>query len=62
MLLARSKLNRIEKISKALADGEIIYEEFTLVSNEAENYRKLKKKSIRKKNSRRGRIEKHKLT
>ena len=48
MLLARSKLNRIEKISKALADGEIIYEEFTLVSNEAENYRKLKKKALEK--------------
>ena len=48
MLLPRSKLNRIEKISKALADGEIIYEEFTLVSNEAENYRKLKKKALEK--------------
>lgn len=47
-------------MSKALADDEIIYEEFTWVNNEAEKYCKMKK-STRKKNRQRDHIEKHKL-
>ena len=56
-----SKLNSIEKIiSRAPADAEISHEEFTLVSNETENYRRLKD-SIRTKDSQGGDIEKDRL-
>lgn len=47
VLLARSKLNRIENIvSKALLDNEISHEEVSTIINDAENYHKLKE-SIR---------------
>lgn len=40
--LTESKLNSIEKtISKAPTNTEINHEEFTLVSKESENYRRL---------------------
>lgn len=43
VLLATSKLNSFVKSrSKAIIDDETSHEEFTLVSNEAENYRELK--------------------
>ena len=42
-LLARSKLNIIEKIlSKSLIDSDINHEEFTLVINNEQNYYRLK--------------------
>ena len=42
-MLARSKLNSIEKlISQALIYLEIIHEEYKTITNEGENYRKLK--------------------
>ena len=57
-LLARSKLNNIEKIvSKAVADAEITDEAFGLVSNELENHFKMKE-NIRIKKNQRGDIEK----
>ena len=41
-----SKLDSIEKIIfKAVADTDITHEEFALVSNEAENYHRLKENS-----------------
>ena len=42
MLLAKSKLNSTKNISKSLKDGDIIHEEFTLVSKEVWNYVRLK--------------------
>ena len=52
VLLASSKPNIIKKIIfKALADAEISHEEFTLVSNEVENYGRLKE-NVRFKNIR----------
>ena len=42
VLLVRFKLNIIEKItSKTLTDADISHKDFTLISNEAENYCKL---------------------
>ena len=42
-MLARSKLNSIEKlISQALIYLEISHEEYKTITNEGENYRKLK--------------------
>lgn len=60
MLLAKSKLNSTKNISKSLKDGDIIHEEFTLVSKEVWNYVRLKE-DIRMRNSRRDNIEKVKL-
>ena len=52
-MLATSKLNSIEnKISKALMDNEISYEDFEIILNEEKKYRELKE-SIRMMNSRR---------
>ena len=46
-MLARSKLNNIErKISEALINNEITHEDFTAIINKEKNYRGLKK-SIR---------------
>ena len=46
-MLARSKLNSIEKlVSQALIDFEISHEEFKTTINEEEDYRRLKE-SIR---------------
>ena len=43
LLLARSNPNRTEKIiSKSLADTQIYHEEFTLVTDEEQNYLRLK--------------------
>lgn len=57
----RSKLYRKEKITyEALIDANISLEEFTLVSNEAEYYQKLKG-NIRIKDSERWVIERNKL-
>ena len=57
-MLARSKLNSIEnKISKALTDNEISYEDFQTIINEEKRYRELKE-SIRMVNSHRGDAEK----
>ena len=51
--LARSKLNIIEsKISEALINNEISHEDFLMIVNEEEKYRKLKE-SIRMMNSQR---------
>ena len=42
-MLAKSKLNSIEKLlSQALIDLEISHEEFKTIVNEEENYRRLK--------------------
>ena len=50
-MLARSQLNSIEsKISEALINNEISYEDFMTISNEKRNYRELKE-SIRVMNS-----------
>ena len=47
VILARSKLNSIErKISEALINNEISHEDFVTIINEERNYRKLKE-SIR---------------
>ena len=47
VMLARSKLNRIEsKMSEALINNEISHEDFMTIINEERNYRKLKE-SIR---------------
>ena len=44
LVLARSKLNRIEsKISEALINDEISHEDFMTIINEEKNYRELKK-------------------
>ena len=57
----RSKLYRKEKITyEALIDANISLEEFTLVSNEAEYYQKLKE-NIRIKDSERWVTERDKL-
>ena len=57
-MLARSKLNSIEsKISKALMDNEISYEDFETIINEEKKYRELKE-SIRMMNSYRSDAEK----
>ena len=57
-MLARSKLNSIEsKISKALMDNEISYEDFETIINEEKKYWELKE-SIRMMNSQRGDAEK----
>ena len=46
-MLPRSKLNRIEsKISEALINNEISYEDFTTIINQERNYQELTK-SIR---------------
>ena len=58
VMLARSKLNSIEsKISEALINNEISYEDFMTISNEERNYRELKE-SIRVMNSQRSDTEK----
>ena len=45
VLLARSKLNGIEsKISEALINNEIIYEDFVTIINEEKTYGELKEK------------------
>ena len=42
-MLARSKLDSIEKlVPEALIDLEIIQEEYKLITNEKENYRRLR--------------------
>ena len=57
-MLARSKLNSIEsKISEALINNEISHEDFLMIVNEEEKYRKLKE-SIRMMNSQRSDVEK----
>ena len=57
-MLARSKLNSIEsKISKALMDNEISYEDFETIINEEKKYWELKE-SIRMMNSQRSDAEK----
>ena len=58
VMLARSKLNSIEnKISKALTDNEISYEDFQTIINEEKRYRELKE-SIRMVSIHRGDAEK----
>ena len=58
---ARSKLNSIENvISKVIATAEIINEDFALISNASEKYRKLRE-NIRIIKSQIGGIEKSKL-
>ena len=53
VMLARSKLNRIEsKISEALINNEISHEDFKTIINEEKKYRELKE-SIRMMNSQR---------
>ena len=57
-MLARSKLNSIEsKISKALMDNEISYEDFERIINEEKKYWELKE-SIRMMSSQRSDAEK----
>ena len=57
-MLARSKLNSIEsKISKALMDNEISYNNFKTTINEEKKYQELKE-SIRMMNSQRDDAEK----
>ena len=49
VILARSKLNSIEKlVSQALLDLEISHEEFKAIINEEENYRRLKENRMMK--------------
>ena len=49
VILARSKLNSIEKlVSQALIDLEISHEEFKAIINEEENYRRLKENRMMK--------------
>ena len=58
IMLARSKLNRIEtKISEALINNEISHEDFMTIINEEKKYRELKE-SIRMMNSQRSDVEK----
>lgn len=60
-MLAKRKRSSIEEIiTKALANVEISHNEFTVVRNEEENYRRLKD-SISTKDSQRGDIERNKL-
>ena len=57
-MLARSKLNSVDnKISKALMDNQIIYDDFETIINEEEKYRELTE-SIRMMNSHRSDAEK----
>ena len=57
-MIARSKLNSIEsKISEALINNEISYEDFMTIVNEEKKYRELKE-SIRMMNSHRSDAEK----
>ena len=45
VMLARSKLNRIEsKISKAVVNDEISHGDFIIITNEERNYRELKER------------------
>ena len=58
VMLARSKLNRIEsKISEALINNEISHEDFMTIINEEKKYRELKE-NIRMMNSQRSDFEK----
>ena len=58
VMLARSKLNRVEsKISKAYMDNQISHEDFETIINEEKKYRELKE-SIRMMNSQRCDAEK----
>ena len=60
-MLARSKLNSIErKISEALINSEISHEDFMIIIKEEKNYRELKE-SIRMMNSQRSDSEKNNL-
>ena len=60
-MLARSKLNSVEsKISEALINNEISYEDFVRIANEEKKYRKLKER-IRMMNSQRSDTEKNNL-
>ena len=60
-MLARSKLNSIEKkISEALINNEISHEDFITIINEKKKYRELKE-SIRMRNSQRSDVEKTNL-
>ena len=62
VMLARSKLNSIEKkISEAIINNEISHEDFTTIINEEKNYRELKE-SIRMMKSPRNYTEKNYLT
>ena len=57
-MLARSKLNSIErKISEALINNEISHEDFMTIINEENKYRELKE-SIRMMNNQRSDVEK----
>ena len=61
VMLARSKLNSIEsKISKALINNEISYEDFMIIINEEQKHRELKQ-SIRMMNSQKSNAEKNAL-
>ena len=58
VMLARSKLNSIEsKISKAMINNEISYEDFMIIINEEQKHRELKE-SIRMMNSQKSNAEK----
>ena len=58
VMLARSKLNSIEsKISEALINSEISYEDFLTITNEEKKYQELKE-TIRMMNSQRSDTEK----
>ena len=58
IMLARSKLNSIErKVSEALINSEISYEDCMIIINEEKNYRELKE-SIRMMNCQRSDAEK----
>ena len=60
-LLGWSKLSSTEKtISKALIDSDIVHEELTIVSNEAQYYSRVRN-SMRMKDSRRGDIKRGRL-
>ena len=60
-MLARSKLNSIEKkVSEALINSEISHKDFMVIINEEKNYRELKD-SIRMMNSQRSDAEKMNL-
>ena len=58
VMLARSKLNSIEsKISEALINDEVSYEDVMTILNEEKKYRELKE-SIRMMNSQRSDVQK----
>ena len=57
VMLARSELNSIKKISKALMDNEISHEDFETIINEEKKYRELKE-SMRMMNSQKSDAEK----